>query len=278
MYRDRRKPVATGPWPCRAALVAALIVGGVLLASDCGAQSLFEIPTTSSVAVAIADDQPLAIALQVRDPAALAHVLGVEAPPAGNNLLPYVMNGYPVIQGPASRSWLESTFVIDFREPSVKKVSAELTKSQGTSPPATLSPAAIVAFVSATMQGSQERGFDIASEVAVRREGDCTEYAVLTAALARGAGIPARVVLGLALVRRDSSYMAYGHAWAELLTAGRWIVADSALARMKYPVRYLPFGVLENEGMGFELDVARLTPVWVQGVQVLGKPPAKSDH
>jgi hypothetical protein len=252
------------------------MVGGVLVAPDCGAQSLFEIPTTSAVAVAIADDQPLAIALQVRDPAALAHVLGVEPPAAGNNLLPYVMNGYPVIQGSASRSWLEPTFVIDFREPSMKAVSAELAKSQGASPPATLSPAAIVAFVSATMKGTQDRGFDIASEVAVRREGDCTEYAVLTAALARGAGIPARVVLGLALVRRDSGYMAYGHAWAELLTAGRWIVADSALARMKDPVRYLPFGVIENEGMGFELDVARLSPVWVQGVQVLGKPPAKT--
>jgi len=226
--------------------------------------------------VAVADDQPLAIALQVRDPAALARVLGVEAPPAGNNRLPYVMDGYPAIQVPASRTWLEPTFVIDFREPSVQKVSAELAGSQGALPPATLSPAAIVAFVSATMKGSQDRGFDIASQVAARREGDCTEYAVLTAALARSAGIPARVVLGLALIRRNSSYMAYGHAWAELLTAGRWIVADSALARMKYPVRYLPFGVLENEGMGFELDVARLTPVWVLGVQVLGKPPGKT--
>ena len=81
-----------------------------------------------------------------------------------------------------------------------------------------------------------------------------------------------------ALVHRDAGYMAYGHAWAELLTAGRWIVADAALARMSYPVRYLPFGVLENEGMGFELDVARLTPVWVQGVHVLGKPSAKMDQ
>jgi len=222
--------------------------------------------------VSVPDDQPLAIALQVRDPAALALVLGVTAPPAGSMLLPYVMDGYPLIHGPASRSWLESTFVIDFHEPSVAAVSAELTKSVGSAPPA-----AVVQFVSGLMRGSQNRGFDIASEVAVRREGDCTEYAVLTAALARGAGIPARVVLGLALVRRGSSYMAYGHAWAELLTAGRWIVADSALARMKNPVRYLPFGVLENEGMGFELDVARLTPVWVQRIEVLGKPRAAVD-
>jgi len=46
---------------------------------------------------------------------------------------------------------------------------------------------------------------------------------------------------------------------------------------MNNPVRYLPFGVLENEGMGFELDVARLTPVWVQRIEVLGKPRAPAD-
>jgi len=257
-------------------LLALWLLGGACAAQECGAQSLFEIPTASSAAVSVPDDQPLAIALQVRDPAALALVLGVTAPPAGSMLLPYVMDGYPIIHGPASRSWLESTFVIDFREPSVAEVSAELAKSVGNLP-AALTPAAIVQFVSGLMRGSQNRGFDIASGVAVRREGDCTEYAVLTAALARGAGIPARVVLGLALVRRGSSYMAYGHAWAELLTAGRWTVADSALARMKNPVRYLPFGVLENEGMGFELDVARLTPVWVQRIEVLGKPRAAVD-
>ncbi|HLQ12895.1 MAG TPA: transglutaminase domain-containing protein [Steroidobacteraceae bacterium] len=269
--------MATRPRRHRAALLALWLLGGVCVAPECGAQSLFEIPTTSSTALSVPDDQPLAIALQVRDPAALAQVLGVATPPAGSTRLTYVMDGYPVIHGPASRSWLESTFVIDFREPSVAEVSAELAKSVGNSPPAAVTPAAIVQFVSGLMKGSQNRGFDIASEVAVRREGDCTEYAVLTAALARGAGIPARVVLGLALVRRGSSYMAYGHAWAELQTAGRWIVADSALARMKNPVRYLPFGVLENEGMGFELDVARLTPVWVQRIEVLGKPRAAVD-
>jgi hypothetical protein len=267
--------MAARPSLRRAVLLGAGFFAAVFAAPECGAQSLFEIPTTSSTAVPVADDQPLAIALQVREPAALAQVLGVEAPPAGSHRLTYVMNGYPVIQGLAPRSWLESTFVIDFREPSVAKVSAELTKSQGDSPPAALSPAAIVKFVSAIMKPTQNRGFDIASEVAVRREGDCTEYAVLTAALARGAGIPARVVLGLALVRRDSNYMAYGHAWAELLTAGQWVVADSALARLGDPVRYLPFGVLENEGMGFAHDVARLTPVWVQEIEVLGRPSAK---
>ena len=40
-----------------------------------------------------------------------------------------------------------------------------------------------------------------AAEVARSREGDCTEHAVLLAALARARGIPARVAMGLVYVR-----------------------------------------------------------------------------
>ena len=54
------------------------------------------------------------------------------------------------------------------------------------------------------------------------------------------------------------------------------MVADAALASLDKPVRYLPFGVLENEGMGYTVDIARLTSVWVQSVEVLGG--AAADH
>ena len=77
---------------------------------------------------------------------------------------------------------------------------------------------------------------------------------MLTVALARAAGIPARVVLGLVLVRSGTAYGGFGHAWAELEIEGRWTVADAALAKRDNPVRYLPFGVLENESMGYALE------------------------
>src|SRR5690606_4085362 len=41
------------------------------------------------------------------------------------------------------------------------------------------------------------QAFSTAAEVAKRREGDCTEHAVLLAGLARARGIPARVAIGL---------------------------------------------------------------------------------
>ncbi len=74
----------------------------------------------------------------------------------------------------------------------------------------------------------------------MRREGNCKQFAVLTVALARSVGIPARVVFGLALIaQRNAKYGAFGHAWAELQVEGQWMVADAALVGMDKPVRYL---------------------------------------
>ena len=184
------------------------------------------------------------------------------------------MGDYPAIQGTAPRLWTEPTFVIDYQDPGVVQLSAELARSLASKSPQAAPLNALVAFVAGAVRGTHNRGFDIASEVAAHREGDCKQFAVLTVALARAAGIPARVVLGLALIRSGTAYGAFGHAWAELQIEGRWVVADAALAKLDSPVRYLPFGVLENEGMGYALAVARLTPVWVQRVEVLGSPMA----
>lgn len=56
--------------------------------------------------------------------------------------------------------------------------------------------------------------------------GDCSEAAVLTAALLRAAGIPSRVVLGYATL---GSGVWIGHAWAEAYLGGEWIGVDAAL-------------------------------------------------
>jgi transglutaminase-like putative cysteine protease len=255
----------------RGALLAAwLAVGGT--ASPLAAQSLFVIPTDSPspTTAVVADDQPLQVALHVRDATALAKLLGAAPPAAGTGVLNYVMSGYPAIQV-MPHDWNQATFVIDYHEPSVVQLSAEFTKS--VSKPTVPDRAYVEElknFVSGKVHETYDRGFDIASEVADRREGNCKQFAVLTVALARSVGIPARVVFGLALLRKETQYGAFGHAWAELQIEGRWRVADAALANLGKAVRYLPFGVLENEGMGYTVDISRLTSVWAQRVEVLG--------
>lgn len=73
-------------------------------------------------------------------------------------------------------------------------------------------------------------GYASAAEVAVSRQGDCTEFAVLTAAMCRAAGIPARVVFGIAYVDEFAGMGPCfgGHAWVEAYIGDKWTGLDSA--------------------------------------------------
>jgi hypothetical protein len=74
-------------------------------------------------------------------------------------------------------------------------------------------------------------GYADAVEALRTGKGDCTEFAVLLAALARAQGIPARVVVGMAYSsrftgNRDSFNP---HAWVQVYDGARWISFDAAL-------------------------------------------------
>ena len=68
-----------------------------------------------------------------------------------------------------------------------------------------------------------------ASEVAQSLEGDCTEHAVLLAALLRVKKIPSRVAAGLVYVESLQSFG--GHMWTEAYLAGEWIPLDGTLGK-----------------------------------------------
>lgn len=68
------------------------------------------------------------------------------------------------------------------------------------------------------------------------KAGDCNEHAVLFAALARAAGIPARVSIGLVHTRGRFYY----HAWNELFL-GRWVAADALMGQMPADVTHVKF-------------------------------------
>ena len=68
------------------------------------------------------------------------------------------------------------------------------------------------------------------------RVGDCNEHAVLLAALARAAGIPARVEAGLVYLNGRFYY----HAW-NLLYLGKWITADALFGQMPSDVTHIRF-------------------------------------
>ena len=85
-------------------------------------------------------------------------------------------------------------------------------------------------------------GFGSAEETAKSREGDCTEHAVLCAALGRAVGLPTRCVVGFGYIppgdevptitnATDNSTGIFGfHMWAEAWIAdGQWVPMDAAL-------------------------------------------------
>jgi len=72
-------------------------------------------------------------------------------------------------------------------------------------------------------------GYASALEVLHNKQGDCTEHAVLTAALCQAAGIPAELVIGLVYYQtspQDPPCFA-PHAWTQVYVAGQWLEIDA---------------------------------------------------
>jgi hypothetical protein len=69
--------------------------------------------------------------------------------------------------------------------------------------------------------------FATAADVAKSLEGDCTEHAVLLAALLRARGLPARVAIGLVYVPSAQAFAF--HMWTEVFIRDRWIGLDGTL-------------------------------------------------
>jgi hypothetical protein len=112
-------------------------------------------------------------------------------------------------------------------------------------------------------------GFATASEVAQTREGDCTEHAVLLAALGRVRGLPTRVVAGLAYMPEyegRTAILGY-HMWAQFYIGGQWVDYDAALPELAGPPRRLGLVASDLDGEStadFSLGMLE----WMAGLRV----------
>jgi transglutaminase/protease-like cytokinesis protein 3 len=68
-----------------------------------------------------------------------------------------------------------------------------------------------------------------ASQVARELRGDCRQYALLTTALCRAAGLPARTALGLVYVEKSGRPYLGLHMWTEVWVDGQWRGLDACL-------------------------------------------------
>jgi transglutaminase-like putative cysteine protease len=107
-----------------------------------------------------------------------------------------------------------------------------------------------------------EHGYASALDVFRSRSGDCTEHSLLTVAVLRAAGIPARPVVGLAFSESDGAFV--GHMWVEAYL-DEWRTLD-ALNLNVDPIRIRVYAPDSNEGLG-ERDLMRAYGA-VAGVKV----------
>jgi len=112
-------------------------------------------------------------------------------------------------------------------------------------------------------------GFASASEVARTKEGDCTEHAVLLAAMLRARGIPSRVASGLIYADRfagSSDIFGY-HMWTQALVPDaegveRWIDLDATLpAETAFDATHIALGTSELAGDSAINSLVSLAPL-----------------
>lgn len=115
-------------------------------------------------------------------------------------------------------------------------------------------------------------GFATAGEVCRSKEGDCSEHAVLLAALGRIKGLPSRVVIGLAYVpafagREDI----FGfHMWTQFWIGGQWVDFDAALRESRCSPTRIAFAVNSLRDTGLvDLSFALMEVIGRLDVQVV---------
>jgi hypothetical protein len=119
---------------------------------------------------------------------------------------------------------------------------------------------AITKWVASNLRDKNfETTFAPADEVARTLSGDCTEHGVLTAAMCRAEGIPARVVTGLVYVPTQGGFGF--HMWNEVYVYRRWVAIDSAYDQSQVDAAHIKLSESSLDGVApFEsfLPVARV--------------------
>jgi hypothetical protein len=260
------------PWTAHARL-ALIALAMVMAPGLVSAQMLAAIPVETATGVpaepsATPSDDVL-VRVHVVDSAGLARLLGMapgEARAAGTLELRLTPGTHPEVGSPPNPEG--ASFIVDFDDPAVVQLRQRMLDAHGQ---AAIGGEMVVAFVARAMQPEFAAHAHLASQVARELKGDCTEHALLTAALARSVRIPARIVQGAVLMNADGRWQAYGHAWVQTFEAGRWLVRDSALADFRGPVHYLPAFVVADEGPGYKLGMVLGFNRMPRRIEILGR-------
>lgn len=133
---------------------------------------------------------------------------------------------------PVGKEYLKSNHFITSADPEVQKLAKQAI---GTETDPWKRAQLIEKFVRRHMtQVTYTQALDTAAVVAKSQKGDCTEFAMLMAAMCRAVEIPSRTAIGVIYVDRtqfsEAPILAF-HMWTEVYIAGQWLGLDATLAQ-----------------------------------------------
>lgn len=163
----------------------------------------------------------------------------------------------------ADGRYLASTILIDAADPAVNALALRGLTNAGlsaTSPAAARAEATRALVMRFIIHKDLATAFAGASAVVQSRAGDCSEHAILLAALLRAQGIPSRVASGL--VYADEFAGKRGvfawHMWTQAQVDGRWIDLDATLDRRGFHPGHLLIATSAQDDAQLDSDFSGL--------------------
>ena len=156
------------------------------------------------------------------------------------------------------KPWLASSAFIQADHPDIVKLARQITEKAAGPVARAL---AIQNWVFQHIDKKAAPGIPSAIEVLRTRAGDCNEHTYLTVALARAAGLPAKVIIGLVYSEALGGF-AY-HAWPSIYV-GEWLETDPTLGQRTVDATHI--GLIEGE---FENQIGLAEMIGTLGLTVL---------
>jgi len=204
--------------------------------------------------------------VEPQDGALVVELRKAVADPAASYELPY--------RGEEYAELLKSTPWLEVDDELIRRMSREAVGGEAD---ALRAARRVEAYVMEAIESKNlNTGFATALETARQRAGDCTEHALLAAALARAAGIPSRIVTGLAYGTLDDvqpNGRFYYHMWTEVYVGG-WYPIDAALGGHDATHLAISRSALDRPGDMLDISAALLQFLGNVRIEVLRIGPA----
>jgi hypothetical protein len=130
----------------------------------------------------------------------------------------------------------QSSYFINSADPLVKK---HAQSAVGNEKDAWKKSILIEKWVHDNVKATNNEALATADHVAKTLEGDCTEFAMLMAAMCRAEGVPSRTAVGLVYADVKEKPCFAFHMWTEVYAGERWVPLDATLGRGKVAATHL---------------------------------------